>query len=85
MDAVRGHCSVDDTELKHGIHEKNRHFSKELCNQHTASHAKVERVWIMKETLWKNNLDFVKEVPMIHVNFIVIVIIVKVKIKFTLE
>jgi hypothetical protein len=30
----------------------------------------------MKTTLWKNNLNFVKDVPMIYVNFITIVIIV---------
>jgi len=29
----------------------------------------------MKETLWKYNLNFVKDVPMIYVNFIVIVIV----------
>jgi hypothetical protein len=29
---------------------------------------------IMKETWWKNNLNFVKDVPMVHVNFIAIVI-----------
>jgi hypothetical protein len=28
----------------------------------------------MKETLWKNTFNFVKDVPIIHVNFIVIVI-----------
>jgi len=37
----------------------------------------------MKETSWKYNLNFVKDVPMIYVNFIVIV--GKVKVKFTLE
>ena len=31
---------------------------------------------IVKETLWKNNLNFVKDVPMIYVNFIITVIIV---------
>lgn len=40
------------------------------------SHAKVEEVLIMKETWWKSNLNFVKCVPMIHVNFIVIVIVI---------
>jgi hypothetical protein len=33
-------------------------------------------VLIMKETLWKNNLNFVKNAPMIYVSFIIIVIIV---------
>jgi hypothetical protein len=81
-DAVRGLCSADDTELKHSTYEKNRRFSKELCNQHTASRAKVERV---KETLWKINLGFVKDVPMMYLNVIVIVIVVRIKVKFTLE
>ena len=67
------------------MHEKNQHSNKELCNHHTASCVKVERVWIMRETLWKNNLNFIKDVPMIHVNFIVIVIVVKIKVKFTRE
>jgi hypothetical protein len=31
-------------------------------------------VLIMKETLWKNNLNFVKDTSMIYVNFIIIVI-----------
>ena len=31
---------------------------------------------IVTETLWKNNLNFVKDVPMIYVNFIITVIIV---------
>jgi hypothetical protein len=31
---------------------------------------------IIKETLWKNNLNFVKDVPMIYVNFIEIVFII---------
>jgi len=30
---------------------------------------------IIKETLWKNNLNFVKDVPMIYVNLIKIVVI----------
>jgi hypothetical protein len=33
----------------------------------------------MKETLWKNNLNFIKDVPMIYVNIIIIVIIVSEK------
>jgi len=33
-------------------------------------------VLVMQETLWKNDLNFVKEVPTIYVNFIVVVIIV---------
>jgi len=33
-------------------------------------------VLIMKETLWKNNLNFVNYVSMIHVNFIIIVFVI---------
>jgi len=33
-------------------------------------------VLIMTKTLWKSNLNFVKDVPMIYVNFIITVIIV---------
>jgi hypothetical protein len=33
----------------------------------------------MEETLWKNNLNFVKDVPTIYVSFIIIVIIVSEK------
>jgi hypothetical protein len=33
----------------------------------------------MKETLWKNDLKFVKVVPMIYINFVLIVIIVSEK------
>jgi len=31
---------------------------------------------IMKETLWKNNLNFVNYVSMIYVDFIIIVIVI---------
>jgi hypothetical protein len=34
---------------------------------------------IMKETLWINNLNFVKDVPILYVNFIIIAIIVSEK------
>ena len=40
-----------------------------LCNQHTASHTKVKKsVLIKNETLWKNNLNSVKDVPMIYIS-----------------
>jgi hypothetical protein len=34
---------------------------------------------LIMETLWKNNLNFVKDVPMIYVSFIITVIIVSEK------
>jgi len=51
-----------------------------LCNQHTASRTKDEKsVLIINETLCKNNLNSVKDVPMIYVNLIIIVIVVSEK------
>jgi len=35
-----------------------------------------KNVSIMKETLWKSNINFVKDVPMIYVNLILIISIV---------
>jgi hypothetical protein len=43
---------------------------------YSVSHRGGKSVLIMKETLWKNNLYFVKDVPMIHLNFITILIVV---------
>ena len=34
---------------------------------------------IITEALWRNNLNFIKNVPMIYVNFIILVIIVSEK------
>jgi hypothetical protein len=42
----------------------------------TVSHTGGKSVLIMKEILWKNNLNFVKDMPMIHLNFITILIVV---------
>jgi hypothetical protein len=36
-------------------------------------------VLIMKETLWKNNLNTAKDVPMLYINFIATVIILSEK------
>jgi len=48
-----------------------------LCDRHTAAHTKVEKtVVITKKAMWKSNLNSVKYVPMIFVNFIIIAIIV---------
>lgn len=33
-------------------------------------------VFIMKETFWENNLNFVEDIPMIYANFIIIIVIV---------
>jgi hypothetical protein len=43
---------------------------------YSVSHREGKSVLIMKETLWKNNLNLVKYVHMIYLNFITILIIV---------
>ena len=43
---------------------------------YSVSHRGGKSVLIMKEILWKNNLNFVKDVPMIYLNFITILIVV---------
>ena len=45
-------------------------------NWHTTSCIKVEKNLLIMDTLWKNNLNFVKDVPIVHVNFVITVIIV---------
>jgi len=47
-----------------------------LQDRHTASYAKMESVLIMKEILYKNHLNFVKDVWMIYVHFIITVSII---------
>ena len=73
-DALRGCRFAKDDELKHSVHEKFDASTKGICEWHTASHAWVEKVSIMK-VLWKHNFNCVKDVPIICVNFIVIVIV----------
>jgi hypothetical protein len=50
-----------------------------LHDRHKASNAKEESVLIMKDILWKNHLNFVKDVCMIYVCFIITVIVVSEK------
>ena len=47
-----------------------------LHNWLTTSCIKVEKNVLIMDTLWKNNLNFVKDVPIVHVNFVITVIIV---------
>ena len=48
-----------------------------LRDLHAASNAEVEKnLLVMKQTLWKNNLNFVNDVCMLYVHFITILIIV---------
>jgi hypothetical protein len=60
---------------------KSSNASTVLQDQHsvTESHTKVENVLIIMEALWRNNLNLIKDVPMIYVNFIIVVIIVSKK------
>jgi hypothetical protein len=45
-----------------------------LCGGHNKYDTKAARGMLkMQETLWKNNLNCVNDVPMIHVHFMVIV------------
>ena len=63
--------------MKHGICEDIRHFSIEFCVSGVQRLSQgFERMLIMKELSWKNKLRFVKDVPMICVNLVIIVILV---------
>jgi hypothetical protein len=51
-----------------------------LRDQHTPSHAKVEKgVLIMKKTLWKNNRNLMNDVLTISIDFVIIAIVVSKK------
>ena len=71
-DALRRRRFEDDDELKHSVREELRRFSKELrrraCSV-SCNDGKI--VLIMKDALWENNINLVKDVPMIYVKFIV--------------
>jgi hypothetical protein len=71
----RGRRFAEDDELKHNVQGELRRVSKEFYA--TGIQRFTDR-WqlasIMEATLWKNNLNFVKDVPMIYLNFIIIVI-----------
>jgi hypothetical protein len=69
---------VDENKLKHSVCKEFQYFSRVLCDQH-ASRKGGKNVLIIKRTLWKNYLNFVKDVPMIYINFTIIVITVSEK------
>jgi hypothetical protein len=54
----------DDDELKHDMREKVRRFSKEFYKT-VILRLSGKSVLIMKDTLEKNNLNFVKDVPVL--------------------
>ena len=64
-DALRGRRVADD-ELKHSVLVDLRLFSKEF---YATGIQRLTQRWKkcvdMKETVWKNNLNFVNDVPMI--------------------
>jgi hypothetical protein len=49
---------------------------KVLRTRHTASEANVEKEFIWKKVLWKNNLKFVMAAPILYANLIIIIIII---------
>jgi histone-lysine N-methyltransferase SETMAR len=66
-DALRGRRFAEDDELKRSVREELRRFSKEFFAtgiQHLKQ--RCNSVLIMKKTFWKNNLNFVKDVPLIY-------------------
>lgn len=50
-----------------------------LHNWHTTSCIKRGKNVLIMDTLWKHNLNFVKDVPRVHVNFVITVFIVSLK------
>jgi histone-lysine N-methyltransferase SETMAR len=75
-DALWGRRFADDNELIHRVREQLRRFSKEF---YATVIERLTQRWksvLIMETLWKNDLNFVKDVHMIYVNFIVIVILI---------
>ena len=62
-------------ELKHGLREEPDASTKSFTRPaYSVSRRGRKSVFMMKKTLWKNNLIFIKDVPVIDINFILIVI-----------
>lgn len=77
-EVLQGRHFADDNRLKCSVHAELWYFSKEFyvtSLQHLTQRLK-KSLSIIKETLWKNNPNFVKDVPMIYVNFIKIEFII---------
>ena len=64
-DSLRGRRFADDDELKHSVREEFRPFSQELYAKRLMQSGKS--LSIMNETLWKNNLNVVNDVPMVYI------------------
>ena len=66
-DELQGCHLVKDEKLKHSTCQELQHFRQEFYK--TGIRHLIQRwksVSIMKETLWKNHLNFVKNLPIIH-------------------
>jgi len=84
--SVYGEDIIDVSSVIHWIHCSNSSektlvtgptvLQQVLQDRHTASYAEVESVLIMKEILYKNHLNFVKDICMTYVHFIITVSIV---------
>jgi hypothetical protein len=62
---------ADDDYLKDGVRQSWGTAAKSFLRPaYTISNKDGKSVLIMKESLWKNNPNFGKDVPMIYVNFI---------------
>ena len=75
-DAFRKRRFSDENEPKHSVYEELRRFSKEYYATGIQRLTQGGGECVdSDEDLWKNNLNVVKDVPMIYVNFIITVII----------
>jgi hypothetical protein len=78
-DALRGRRLADDDELNHSVKTSDGSAKSFTRPTYSVSRKGGKSALVMKKTLWKNNLDFVKDVPVIYVSFIIIAIIVSEK------
>jgi hypothetical protein len=75
-DAFRRRRFADDSELKTpSVKSSDASANIFTPPAYSVSRKVGKSVLVMKETLWKNNRNFVKDVPMTYVNFIIIVIV----------
>jgi len=65
QDALQGSCFVYNDELKYSMHEELLFQCAVLHNWHTTSCIKLKKKCVYNGYLWKNNLNFVKNVPLV--------------------
>ena len=75
-DSLRGRCFADKDDLKRRARSALTLQRRVLRNWHAVVQKWKKCVCIMTDTLRKNNLNFVKGVPTVCANFIVIIITV---------